>query len=259
MEECIEILSLSNDGDALDPRDLSLVEAVVNSGKDALTQKGQERWNSLLRDLRGGVYRRPWLYGIEHLTQDHQGYVYWKGLKVEHFSHRDPDAGRRDASHLAEVCQFIERTAKSVTGSEIMRVNDQIFWGTGPGLTYEKVIVFHAVDTGGARISVQTYRTAEEVKDLIHANLRALSKQWGVSLNAVCYTRVALDEHWQLLQSNLMGSWKWAETVLRISPCDVGTSCLTRLDSMAAIENARSRVALPKRIEIRVAGFEAIF
>ena len=259
MEECIEILSLSNDGDALDPRDLSLVEAVVNFGKDALTQKGQERWNSLLRDLRGGGYRRPWLYGIEHLTQDHQGYVYWKGVSVEHYSHRDAEAGRRDASQLAQVCQFIERQGKTVSGSEIMRVNDQLFWGTGLGLTYEKVIVFHAVDAGRARISVQTYRTAEEVKDLIHTNLRSLSEQWSVSLNAVCYTRVALEDHWQLLQNNLMSSWKWAETALRISPYDVDPSCLTRHDSMATIENARSRVALPKRIEIRGTGFEAIF
>lgn len=259
MEECIEILSLSNDGDALDPRDLRLVEEVVNSGKDALTQKGQERWNSLLRDLRGGGYRRPWLYGIEHLTQDHQGYVYWKGVSVEHYSHRDAEAGRRDASKLSEVCQFIERTGKAVSSSEIMRVCDQLFWGTGPGLTYEKVIVFHAVDMGGARISVQTYRSAKEVKDLIHANLRSLSEQWGVTLNAVCYTRVALEDHWQLLQNNLMSSWKWAESVLRISQYDVGPSCLTRLDSMVAIENARTRVALPKRIEIRAAGFEAIF
>lgn len=58
-----------------------------------------------------------WFHGIENLTQDHDGYVYWKGKVVEHFTFRDDDVacsddnvgvGKRAAQRVAERCKYLE-------------------------------------------------------------------------------------------------------------------------------------------------------
>lgn len=259
MDDCIEILKLSRDGEALASQDLSLVEAVVNGGKDRLTELGQQRWEALLRQLRGGQYQRPWLYGIEHLTQDVQGYVYWKSVQIEHYSHRDPDAGRRDATQLAEICSYLERQKIPVSASGVSKVYDQLFWGVGPGLDYEKVIAFYALDRQGARISFMSYQTDEEVKDLIRDNLRGLAVEWGSNLNSVSHTRIAEQDHWQMLSKNLQGSWNWAVDVLHIDPYHVEPKFLNRAQTFKAIEDEQARWKLPQSIAIRKNGYEPIF
>lgn len=51
-----------------------------------------------------------WFHGIEHLHIEPDGYVYWKGTRVEYY---DPDwahtpEARRDAIELADRCRHIE-------------------------------------------------------------------------------------------------------------------------------------------------------
>jgi hypothetical protein len=57
-------------------------------------------------------YKPPWFHGIEHLTIDHEGYVSWKGKRVEHFNPGDNNKER--AEELAERCRQLEAEGKPV-------------------------------------------------------------------------------------------------------------------------------------------------
>ncbi len=54
---------------------------------------------------------------IPHLTQDGEGYVYWKGAHVEHYSFRHEDHEREitEAHELARRCEFLEALGVPVT------------------------------------------------------------------------------------------------------------------------------------------------
>ena len=43
-------------------------------------------FQQLYATVTSGQYAKPWLAGVEHVTRDHQGYVYWKGSRIEHFT-----------------------------------------------------------------------------------------------------------------------------------------------------------------------------
>jgi hypothetical protein len=57
-------------------------------------------------------YQRPFLFGIEPLTQDLNGYVYYKQFRVEHYSFSsDPalkERLRQDAIQLVIACCQLE-------------------------------------------------------------------------------------------------------------------------------------------------------
>lgn len=112
-EQAIEILRATNDGDDLAPRDLALVEAAVNS---RLNEAGQAAFAALLESARKG-YRAPWLHEVEHLTRDHAGYVYWRGIEIEHWSGDLPysERGKIQAQELARRCIAIEARGDKVT------------------------------------------------------------------------------------------------------------------------------------------------
>ena len=81
IDMAIEILRKTNDGNDLAPEHLKLVEVAANGW---LSEAGEVAFHELHRDVENG-YKKPWLHGIEHLTRDHEGYVYWKGRRVEHY------------------------------------------------------------------------------------------------------------------------------------------------------------------------------
>ena len=91
IEQAIEILRDSRDGEDLDPPHLSLVEAAVNNN---LTERGIEAFHQLHAEVTSGKYVKPWLCGVEHVTRDLQGYIYWKGNRIEHFTFSAMDAVR---------------------------------------------------------------------------------------------------------------------------------------------------------------------
>ncbi len=102
----IEIIRATNDGDDLAPQHLKLVEYAVNG---ALSERGEIAFNELLAQVRAG-YQKPWFHGIEQMTIDHEGYVYWKGTQVEHYTPGwafSPEA-RDEALRLAERCRHLE-------------------------------------------------------------------------------------------------------------------------------------------------------
>lgn len=109
MDKVVEVLKLTNDGKDLSPRDLFLVELMINgfNGNDTvLSAKFDELYDKVVN----GRYNKldVYLYGIPHLTRDHQGYILWKGSKVEHYSYDDVAAEKAAAEHLAKHCAALE-------------------------------------------------------------------------------------------------------------------------------------------------------
>ena len=53
-------------------------------------------------------YVQPWYHGIENLRKDHRGYVYWKGVQVDHFSFDKYEEAHEAAIELADRCRTLE-------------------------------------------------------------------------------------------------------------------------------------------------------
>jgi hypothetical protein len=116
IDQSIEILRHSRDGEDLEPAHLSLVQAAVNNN---LTERGVQAFHQIHADVTSGKYIKPWLCGVEHVTRDLQGYVYWKGNRIEHFTYSAMDAAQLKAitQRLAEKCRHIEALGLPVCGS----------------------------------------------------------------------------------------------------------------------------------------------
>ncbi len=104
-EKVIAILQRTSDGNRLSPEDLNLTQQAINDG---LTERGLTVFEDLYQRVNEGRYERPWLYGIEHLTREHGGYIKWRGKTVEHYSFRDSEAEREAAEKLAANCRALE-------------------------------------------------------------------------------------------------------------------------------------------------------
>lgn len=61
-------------------------------------------------------------HGIEELTKDGEGFVYWRGIQVEHYSYSaDKQAQEAEsAACLAARCRHIEALGLKVTGSKVI-------------------------------------------------------------------------------------------------------------------------------------------
>lgn len=114
-DKACEILRLTNDGDDLDPRHLSLVENAVNGN---LNEAGETAFNELLEKVKSG-YKKPWFHDIENLTIDHVGYVYWKCQEVEHYDSpwRWTAEAKKAAEELARRCRILEERGVPVNCS----------------------------------------------------------------------------------------------------------------------------------------------
>ncbi len=104
VEEVLQILKTTNDGDDLDPGHLYLLQEAVNRN---LTPTGVEAFVALHYQVMTG-YKKPWLHGVEHLTIDHEGYVYWKGQRVEHYTMSMLSGMRSQAQELGRWCRILE-------------------------------------------------------------------------------------------------------------------------------------------------------
>jgi hypothetical protein len=108
IDKALEIIRVTHDGDDLSPPHLKLVELAVNG---LLNEAGELAFEELYQNATKPIgYTVPWFHGIEHLTRDHQGYVRWKGLQVEHYD--SPwcysDQAREAAEEAARRCQLLE-------------------------------------------------------------------------------------------------------------------------------------------------------
>ena len=90
------ILRATNDGNDLSGEDLWLVQEMCDHG---LNEAGEVAFYDLAARVERG-YVKPWLHGVEHLTKDHVGYVYWRGVRVEHYSYEDAEREAAAARRL---------------------------------------------------------------------------------------------------------------------------------------------------------------
>jgi hypothetical protein len=112
-DKAIAILRATCDGDKLTPGHLALLQDAVNG---PLVDYRQETFDKIYTDVLAGSYVPPWFCGIPCLTQDHEGYVYWKGHNVEHYSFRDNKKGELAAAReLASRCLWLEANNRPVS------------------------------------------------------------------------------------------------------------------------------------------------
>ena len=106
----IEILEKTNDGNDLSPLHLKLVELTAN---DFLSEAGEIALYELYANVKKG-YVKPWFLGVEHMTRDHEGFVYWKGIQVEHYDHDHwcsegyQERMFNDAKEIERRCKILE-------------------------------------------------------------------------------------------------------------------------------------------------------
>ena len=118
IDMAIEILRATRDGDDLAPHHLSLVQSAVNGW---LTEAGEIAFYELYRNVQEG-YVVPWFHGIEHLTYDHEGFVYWKGHQVEHYNpgYAYSEKARMGAEEVARRCQILEVSGEPVNTTTVI-------------------------------------------------------------------------------------------------------------------------------------------
>lgn len=118
-QKAISILAKTDDGDQLTPRDLYLVEAAVNNSLDT---SGQAEFDKLYVRVITDRYVDKWLHDIENLTIKHNGYVFWKGSEVDHYSmsFAYSDKGKEAAERLAERCRTLEKLGAEVNSTNVI-------------------------------------------------------------------------------------------------------------------------------------------
>ncbi len=127
-EMTIAILQATDDGDKLSPSDLVLVELAVN---DMLNPDGIEAFRQLHHNAtKTKGYTVPFLFNIEHLTIDHDRFILWKGIVVEHFDHgvwRKPgweERMRDDAEEVAATCRLLESKGVEPSTATVLAQRD---------------------------------------------------------------------------------------------------------------------------------------
>lgn len=118
-DNAIEILQSTRDGEDLAPQHLKLVEFAVNG---MLNATGLQAFNVLLQQVRTG-YTKPWFHGVEHVTRNHEGYVLWKGVIVEHFS-----SSYAASTEAAYAVQELARRCLILEGKGITPSTNNVIW-----------------------------------------------------------------------------------------------------------------------------------
>jgi hypothetical protein len=104
VEKSLKVIALTNDGDDLSQSDLKLVEAAVNG---FLSEEGEILFERMFERVTSG--NPPcWLHDIEHLTADQEGYIYWKGINVEHYDYPEAESSKETLQEIAKRCLHIE-------------------------------------------------------------------------------------------------------------------------------------------------------
>lgn len=113
IEKVITIIKKTHDGDDLTPQELKLTELAANG---FLNEKGEAKIEELYQAVMSGTYRRPSYLGVEHMDRDHEGYVYFKGQDVEHYSSfwAYSLAAEAELKKLQQQCLFLEKRGISV-------------------------------------------------------------------------------------------------------------------------------------------------
>lgn len=102
------ILSGTNDGNNLSPSHLYLVQEFINGN---LTEEGIALIHRIESEVTQGKYQPPWFHGVEHMTVDSEGFVYYKKKNIEHFSgrYRYTEEAKEFLLKLAKACESLEK------------------------------------------------------------------------------------------------------------------------------------------------------
>lgn len=106
------IIEKTRDGNDLTPQDLKLTENAVNG---FLNEKGLEAFEELYKTVEAGEYKRPAYLGVEFMDRDQEGYVYFKGIDVEHYSsfYAYSRSAQADLKVLQKQCLYLEQIGES--------------------------------------------------------------------------------------------------------------------------------------------------
>lgn len=120
IEKALEIIQKTNDGNNLSPSDLHITECAVNG---FLTEEGEKYFFNLYTKVQDGIYKAPFFHGVENITIDHEWYVYWKGIQVEHFSLdcMTTVTQKKYAEDVSLTCQWLEQSGKLVNSMNYMK------------------------------------------------------------------------------------------------------------------------------------------
>jgi hypothetical protein len=118
-DKACAILQRTRDGDDLDPGDLYLTECAVNG---FLTEAGVKKFDELHRRVMDGEYVKPWLHGVEPMTRDHEGYIYYKDKQVEHYGKPYVWSleAARDLAELRNQCAYVESVGGEVSCTKVV-------------------------------------------------------------------------------------------------------------------------------------------
>jgi len=107
-DDVLTVIQKTNDGANLSPKDLHLTECAING---FLTEEGIAEFYSVYHRVIDGTYDKlkNYLFGVEHITKDHECYVYYKGKHIDHFTFNGDYKGERQAAiKAAKICSLLE-------------------------------------------------------------------------------------------------------------------------------------------------------
>ena len=116
IDKCLAILRATHDGDDLAGWHMGLIQLCVNGDAN---EAGLAELDTIYQQVTGPGYTRPWHCCVEHVTKDTEGFIYWKGAQVEHFSHMTYEEECEETAKLAQRCLSLEKKGVKVNGSAL--------------------------------------------------------------------------------------------------------------------------------------------
>jgi hypothetical protein len=213
-EDAILILQNTQDGDLLHPRDLKLVECVVNGM--ALSVEGAQYWRNLVESTCDGRYTSDWFCGIEGLTRNHLGYVYWKGHEVEHY---DLIPGREEVTHaqariLAAICITLDNTRIAVKGSTVADFYRRMH--CADGVRTPRYLVSWAMNPAGFEAVITPLEQVERkaLEEEVSRKAEEAVQRLGVDAYAMRSSQVITQEDFEAVIETIRGDACWAQRAL---------------------------------------------
>jgi len=112
-EKVIRILELTENGINLSLSQFQMLEFISKNAK-TLDLKQQQDFDELYQKVLNNDYKE-FFHGIENVTQNSEGYVYWKGVPIDEFYHINKNKEKKSAQDLARRCNQIESKGKKVS------------------------------------------------------------------------------------------------------------------------------------------------
>lgn len=215
IDQVLEVLRATSDGDALSQRDLKLSEHVVNFGRAALTDGARARWDEVVRSVRSGRYVKPWLHGVEHLAKDHAGYVSWRGKVVEHYSFQDPQGEKVAAETLGACCRFLEAQGRPVTSGEVMKAYGEARHGQGLEARRWVVIWLTRRDDAKCEVVEVEMEAESDAHGAIQFSVDNRTEWWRATRDQIRHFKVVTREDFDSVLEQLHQSCDWAMRSLR--------------------------------------------